>query len=100
MERKQNRLTKCPGLDYIIRYFSREVALGAKLSRGTPHKFCIILTLNLPEGKPRQRRKDEVTQKAENGRDEVQVHGSITANSVWIQPVPQVRDRSAFEPEG
>lgn len=64
------------------------------------HECCIVLTLDLSEGKPRQRRKDEVTQKAQDGRDKVQIHGNITAYSVRVQPVPQERDRSAFEPEG
>lgn len=64
------------------------------------HEFCSVLTLDVPEGKPRQSRKDEVTQKAQNGRDEIQVYGNIAAYSVRIQPVPQVRDRSTFEPEG
>lgn len=59
-----------------------------------------MLTLDISEGKPRQGRKDEVTQKAEDSRDKVQVHGSITAYSVRIQPVPQVRDRSTFQPKG
>lgn len=77
------------------------MALGTTVSREFVfHEFCIVLTLDVSEGKPRQSRKNEVTQKADNGRDEIQVHGSITTYSIRIQSVPQIGDWSTFEPEG
>lgn len=72
---------------YSTMFFSRG-GTSRKSQLRSLHGLCLVLTLDVLEGPPRQRREDEVTQKAENGRDEIQVHGTIAAHSVRIQPIP------------
>lgn len=84
---------------YSTMFFSRG-GTGYEYEYKSLRSSRSVLTLNIPKSEPGQRREDEVAQEAEDGRDEVQVHSRITAYSIRIQPVPQVRDWSAFEPEG